>query len=133
MIWGQTLTLVVGGSDPVPRSISIRYLSDMLKKTTIALPPDLEVKYQKEVEVLEEEQEVQYTTSFERIGLERGIGIGREQGVQLGGASLLLKQVEAKFKKVPASCVEKINSADAKTLAQWGVNFVKAESIEEIF
>src|SRR5438270_756188 len=49
-----------------------------------ALPPLLEIKCRKEIELIEEEMHVNYVTSWERMGIQTGI----QMGIQKGESSL---------------------------------------------
>lgn len=55
------------------------------------------------------------------------------QGVQQGEAHLLTSQLKAKFKELPETYIKKINRADPATLNQWAINFINAQSLEDIF
>lgn len=56
-----------------------------------------------------------------------------QQGVQQGEAYMLTSLLKAKFKVLPEEYLEKINRADANTLNRWGINFINAQSLDEIF
>ncbi len=65
--------------------------------------------------------------------IQQGIQQGVQQGMQLGEASLLTIQLKAKFKVLPEAYVERINCADPSTLSEWAINFVTAQSLDEVF
>ncbi|TWI63157.1 hypothetical protein LZ24_03298 [Desulfobotulus alkaliphilus] len=50
----------------------------------ISLPKELEAQFLKEVYLLEEEKKMPYITSAERFGLEKGVVMGRSEGVEIG-------------------------------------------------
>jgi hypothetical protein len=50
----------------------------------LTLPLDLEQEFQRELEQLEEEQRMQYVTSFERSGIQKGKQEGLLKGISLG-------------------------------------------------
>lgn len=56
-----------------------------------------------------------------------------EQLIQQGEANLLIAQLTAKFKTLPEVYVKKIHHADTNTLNRWGINFINAQSLDEIF
>jgi hypothetical protein len=63
----------------------------------LTLPLDLEQEFQHEVEQLEEEQRMQYVTSFERSGIQKGLLKGIALGLKLKFGSLgqnLLPEIE---------------------------------------
>jgi predicted transposase/invertase (TIGR01784 family) len=58
---------------------------------------------------------------------------GWQQGMQQGEYSLLLRQLERKFKQIPEIYYQKLTRADASTLLVWGERLIEAQAIEEIF
>jgi hypothetical protein len=46
------------------------------------LPPTLALEYTMQVELFEEEKKMQYVTSVERIGIEKGIQQGRAHSLE---------------------------------------------------
>jgi len=56
-----------------------------------------------------------------------------QQGIHQGEARLLATQLKVKFKELPESYMQKINSADLTTLNRWAINFVNAQSLNEVF
>ncbi|HRA42744.1 MAG TPA: cytosolic protein [Gammaproteobacteria bacterium] len=86
-----------------------------------ALPKQLELKCKEIIEGLEEELHVDYVTSFERMGIEKGEG------------TMLLCFLEGKFKNVPDNYLQKINKADAETLVKWGKRVLNSQSLDEVF
>lgn len=69
----------------------------------------------------------------EEKGIQKGVQQGIQQGIQLGEAGLLIRQLKAKFKTLPDKYLERINNADPTTLSEWSINFIHAQSLEEIF
>jgi len=49
-------------------------------------PQELELRVEKEIEAFEQEKQMPYVTSFERLGMERGMKQGIERGVKQGKA-----------------------------------------------
>jgi len=91
----------------------------------LVLPDELEAECDKAIETLEEEERVQYVTHWERRGIQRGI--------QKGGSSLLLQQLEYKFKTVPDFYRQKIETASKETLLAWGLRILDSQKLEEVF
>jgi hypothetical protein len=56
-----------------------------------------------------------------------------EQWIQQGEAHMLANLLKAKFTVLPEEYLEQINRADTNTLNRWGVNFVTAQSLDDIF
>jgi hypothetical protein len=91
----------------------------------IALPKELESEYQEAVKVLEEELHVDYITSFERSGIEKG--------VQKGECMMLIHLLERKFKLVPENYRHCIEEAQPEDLLQWAEKVLISQTIEEVF
>ncbi len=73
--WRLTRLLYERGYDRA-RILSLYRYIDWL----MALPPELEQKLEQQIEVYEEAQKMTYVTSAERIGYQRGIEAGLQQG-----------------------------------------------------
>ena len=76
-----------------------------------ALPEELELKCKEAIAILEEELHVDYITSFERMGIEKGL--------QQGESALLLRLLQHKFKTVPEAYKHKIEQASPDILLNW--------------
>ncbi len=109
---------------PLEKSMNMyKYLDTML-----GLSPKYQIQYITEAKKIDEEfasMNMNFTTIAERHGFEHGI--------QYGEADLLMSILKAKFKELPDAYVKKIDTADASTLKQWAINFINAQSLEEIF
>lgn len=106
---------------PFEKSMNMyKYLDTML-----GLSPKYQVQYIIEAKAIDQEFAMNFTTIAEQHGF--------EEGMQQGEAHLLLAQLQAKFKTLPESYIEKIRSANANILSQWGVNLVNAQSLDDIF
>lgn len=90
-----------------------------------ALPEELELKCKEAIAIFEEELHVDYITSFERMGIEKGL--------QQGEGTMLLCFLEGKFKNVPDDYLKKINEADAETLVKWGKRVLDVNSLADVF
>lgn len=62
-----------------------------------------------------------YVTSWER------------HGIKQGEITMLLQQLQHKFKMVPDSYRQKIEQADSETLLLWGNRILDNNNLEEIF
>jgi hypothetical protein len=94
-----------------------------------ALSEQFELKCKEVIENLEEELHVDYVTSFERMGIEKGL----QQGVQQGEGTMLLCFLEGKFKNIPDDYLQRINNADSDTLVRWGKRVLSSQSLEDVF
>ena len=86
----------------------------------LALPPDLEEATRRAIERIEEERQVAYITSIERIGRAEGLAEGREEGLaegrREGKREMLRRQIALRFGTLPAALEEHIVAADEPTL-----------------
>ncbi len=64
---------------------------------------------------------------------EQGAKEGRREGRQEGQAHFLMNMLKAKFNDLSDAYLEKISRADTDTLNKWGVNFVHAKTLDEVF
>ncbi len=91
------------------------------------LPEDLELQYNESIQALEEEKNVRYITSAERIGIEKGEQIGIEKGREEANKEArenLLKLLRATLKTqfsdvCPNSYASKIEAATMNELIAW--------------
>src|SRR5206468_5847783 len=74
----------------------------------MALPPDLEQRFDTEIEEYATEKKMPYLTSFER----RGIQKGREEGVVLGLRRAVLSALQVRLGGVPDPIREAIEAVD---------------------
>ncbi|MBF0439183.1 MAG: Rpn family recombination-promoting nuclease/putative transposase [Magnetococcales bacterium] len=58
---------------------------------------------------------------------------GIQIGEQKGEATMLTRQLQRRFGVVPAWASEKIAQADISSLEEWGLRFVDAHSLDEVF
>ncbi|CAM4091017.1 hypothetical protein [Bordetella tumulicola] len=105
------------------------------------LPDDLEPVFEAAVIQIEEEHQMTYVTSIERVRLKReraeGLEEGREQGLQkgkiTGAAELLTTLITSKFGMLPDWAHARIVEADEVTLNQWALRILQAERLEDVF
>jgi len=70
-----------------------------------------------------------YVTSVERIGIQKGL----QQGRQEGEAAVLLRLLAPKFGPPSQEMRKRIEEADADTLLDWSGRILTAESVDDIF
>ncbi len=91
---------------------------------TMRLPEDLELQYNASIQALEEEKNVRYITSAERIGIAKGIEQGKEEGRD-SLLKLLRVALEKQFSDVsPDSYASKIEAATINELNAWLMDIV---------
>ena len=90
------------------------------------LPQELEKEFWQEVTQLQEEKQMQYITSVERIGIEKGVqqglkqGLeqGLEQGLHQGALRQLLRVLQHRFDSVPESVQSRLTSCTMEQLEE---------------
>jgi len=95
----------------------------------LRLPEDLDREFREELIAFEEETQMPYVTSVERIGIQKGLEQGRKQGE----AAMLLRQMALKFGPPSEEVRARIEAADADTLLDWSARILTAERVEDIF
>lgn len=90
-------------------------------------PPELEELT--EVRTMLAETVAEWQEEWKRQGLEQGLEKGRKEGQ----ANILLKQLEFKFGKLNSKDRKRVQSADSKTLLNWGERILTANTMAEIF
>ncbi len=89
--------LYEGGWDRQDVLELFRFIDWVLRK----LPEPLAQRFQSEVNKLETEKEMRYGTSIERMGHERGLEQGRNQGFLQGEVSVLKRLLKHRFDQLP--------------------------------
>ena len=82
----------------------------------LALPPEHEARVLREVEAIEEERKMPYVTSAERIGVERRLEQGKQQGRVEGKRLAIREIVRARFGGVPDELGARLASIDEADL-----------------
>jgi hypothetical protein len=99
----------------------------------MSLPKALEAQWRHDVQILEEEINMPYISSFERAGIEKGLEKGLQQGLQQGQARLLTRQLDRRFGELPQWVKNKLDAASAEELETWADTILVAASLEEVF
>ena len=97
------------------------------------LPEWLNRQILDQIETIEEGEKVQYITSVERIGIEKGVVIGRVEGRVDGASGLLRRLLEHRFGVLPVWAVEQLRSASEQELEAWGDAILTAPTLEAVF
>ena len=58
---------------------------------------------------------------------------GKLEGLQEGQRLFFTRLLERRFGALPEWVSSRLNTADRDSLEQWGLNFVDAKSLEEVF
>jgi hypothetical protein len=91
----------------------------------LQLPDGLEREFRRELIAFEEQTDMPYITSIERLG--------RQEGRQEGQATLLLSLLAVKFGPLGEADRQRILDADAETLLQWSTRLLSARTLEDVF
>ena len=95
----------------------------------MALPAELEASFWQEVQQYQQEKQMQYITSIERIGIQKGIEQGIQQGLRSGLLSGIELGLELKFgseglRLLPE--ISKIEDVDVLRAIQEGLKIVNS-------
>lgn len=89
------------------------------------LPAELEPLFTRAVEQIEQENKMAFVTSFERVGIQKGI--------QKGETNLLQRQLIRKFGTLPDMLQQRIQTATPTQLETWSLNILDATSLDDVF
>ena len=98
----------------------------------LSLPEKLDDQFWKEQSNFEENQEMQYVTSVERKGEERGRLAGIQIGEKKGEATILTRQLQRRFGDLPAWASEKIAKAEPPALEEWSLRILDAPTLDSV-
>ena len=109
------------------------------------LPEALEQQLWQEIEILEENENMQYVTSVERMGIAKGMAKGKQEGLQEGkqeGKQEGLQEGEAKmlglmldhrFGELSDAVLNRLKDASEDQLKEWLINAITAPNLEDVF
>lgn len=101
----------------------------------LVLPRRLEAEFWTELKAYEEERQMPYITSVERIGFERGYERGIEEEAQRSlerERSLILRQLTRKVGTIPNPVLTQLNALSIERLESLGEALLDFESIEDL-
>ncbi len=64
--------------------------------------------------------------------IDRYIEQGLQQGLQQGWRQILIRQIEARFGKIPKWAKKKIECADITAIEKWSIRLLKADTLKEV-
>lgn len=106
----------------------------------VGLPEALEPAFEDAVIQIEEEKQMSYVTSIERVRrkreqamMEEGVRRGVRQGQLKGAAEVLAALLTRKFGVVPDWAHTRMVQADEAELNRWAVRILDAQRIEDVF
>ena len=95
----------------------------------LALPEGLEDQLWAEMQQFEEEKQMRYMSSVERIGMRKGMEKGMEKG-QIKFFNFLLRQ---RFGELPGWVEARLKHAAPEEVETWGIRVLSAGSLEDVF
>jgi len=94
----------------------------------LALPDALEEDYHRCIQAIEEAEHMQYVTTAERIGIQKG----RKEGRKEGEVAILLRQIARTFGPPTETVREHIARADPATLLAWSDRILTAQTLDKV-
>ncbi|MCP5116474.1 MAG: DUF4351 domain-containing protein, partial [bacterium] len=95
----------------------------------LALPRHLEKQFRDELKQIDTETRMRYVTSIERLGREEGV----QEGILLGEATLLKRQLVHRFRDLPEWAERRLQEASREELEGLALRVVDAERLEDVF
>ncbi|MGM3307847.1 DUF4351 domain-containing protein [Anabaena sp. WFMT] len=93
------------------------------------LPKALEAEFWQEFKQFEQERSMTYITTGERIGYERGMAEGKQEGEQ----NLVVRQLKKRFGKLPEEIRKQIQTLSLNQLEALGEALLDFTAIEDLF
>ncbi|MGO3740758.1 MAG: DUF4351 domain-containing protein, partial [Kerstersia sp.] len=81
----------------------------------------------------EEERNMAYISSVERIGIRKGMQQGLEQGRNEGMAGLLREQLEVRFGVLSEADLARLRQADGNSLRAWARRLLEAQTLDGVW
>lgn len=101
------------------------------------LPEHLAQELWQNIDLLEEQEQMRYVSSVERIGIEKGreqgLQQGREQGLQQGEALALQRLLRKRFGAIPSEISARIAAASLSEIEGWFDQAIEAGRIDDVF
>ena len=97
------------------------------------LPEELEQQLWQEIEILEENEKMQYVTSVERIGIAKGRQEGLQEGLLKGEAKMLGLMLGHRFGDLSDAVVNRLKDASEDQLKEWLINAISAPTLDAVF
>lgn len=97
------------------------------------LPSGLDRKLGNDIQNIEEEKNMQYVTSVERIARERGWEAGVKEGRHEESVRLLRLQLEHRFGAVPDWVDQRLCDSAPEQVETWATKLIDADTLEDVF
>ena len=89
------------------------------------LPPKLKQQFEGTINAYDAEKQMEYMTTWERDGLEKGI--------RQGEATILKRQLHRRFEALPGWVEERLAGASREQLESWADRVLDAQRLEDVF
>jgi len=97
------------------------------------LPEELEQQLWQEIEILEENETMQYVTSVERMGIAKGRQEGLQEGLLKGEAKMLGLMLGHRFGDLSDAVVNRLKDASEDQLKEWLISAISAPTLDAVF
>ncbi len=99
----------------------------------LTLPDPMEERLWHELQSYEEAEKMPYVTSIERIGIRKGMDLGRQEGREEEAVRVLRRLLTRRFGLLPEWVESKLSQASTDTLELWAERVLDAETVDAIF
>ncbi|AEC21741.1 hypothetical protein PT7_3201 [Pusillimonas sp. T7-7] len=99
----------------------------------LVLPVSMEQRFIDAINQIEEEYNMTYVNTIERVALRRGREEGKQEGGRATATSILIALITRKFGEVPNWAQARLAGADQSSLDRWAVQILDAKRIEDVF
>jgi hypothetical protein len=82
----------------------------------VNLPEAAEEEFKREIQHFQEENQMPYVTSVERLARQEGLSQGIAEGIIQNGREAILDVLEVRFQEVPTEVIQKINEIEDPAL-----------------
>lgn len=96
------------------------------------LPAEHEQRLQHDLLQFEEEMNMRYVTSIERLALKKGLEQGMQCGRRAGKAEVIARQLEVRFGPLPEWATARLAAATEEQLDAWTEGLMQEDSLETI-
>ena len=109
--------------------IDLYHVIDWMMK----LPKELEQQLWQEITEIEESTKMQYVSSVERIGIEKGVIQGREEGRGEAEIEMLSLMLKHRFGDLSDATVDRLKHSSEDQLKKWLISAISAPTLDAVF
>ncbi len=97
------------------------------------LPEELAQQLWQEIEILEENEKMQYVTSVEKFKIAKEMQEGRQEGLLKGEAEMLGLMLKYRFGDLSDAVVNRLRHASEDQLKEWLIDAISAPTLDAVF